>query len=73
MIVDLTMDGSEFLQRLRPSEFEHRCFSSSKRLVGIHGSIVLPVIWLGRARGDQNAPLKAGRLPGCGKGGSMLR
>ena len=42
MIVDLAMDGREFLERLRPPEFEHRCFSSSKRLVGILGSIVLP-------------------------------
>jgi hypothetical protein len=40
MIADLAVDGSEFLERL-PLKFEHRCFSSSKRLVGIFGSIAL--------------------------------
>ncbi len=42
VVVDLAMDGDEFLERLRPAEFEHRRLSSSKRLVGILGSIVLP-------------------------------
>ena len=42
VVVDLAVDGDEFLKRLRPTEFEHRRLSSSKRLVGIVGPIVLP-------------------------------
>jgi hypothetical protein len=42
VVVDLTVDGDEFLKRLRPTEFEHRRLSSSKRLMGILGPIVLP-------------------------------
>jgi hypothetical protein len=42
VVVDLAMDSDEFLQRLRPTEFEHRRLSSTKRLVGILSPIVLP-------------------------------
>jgi hypothetical protein len=42
VIVDLTVDGNEFLKRLRPPEFKHRRLSSSKRLMGILGPIVFP-------------------------------
>ena len=43
VIVDLAVDGDEFLECLRPAEFEHRRLSSSKRLMRILGPIVLPL------------------------------
>jgi hypothetical protein len=43
VVVDLAVDGDEFLARLRPAEFEHRRLSLSEQLVGVLGSIVLPV------------------------------
>ena len=42
VVVDLAVDGNEFLKCLRPTEFERRRLSSSKRLVGILGPIILP-------------------------------
>jgi hypothetical protein len=42
VILDLAVDSDEFLKRLLRPEFEHRRFSSSKRLMGILGPIVLP-------------------------------
>ena len=42
VIMDRSMGGGEFLQGLYVSEFRHRAFSSSERLVGILGSIVEP-------------------------------
>ena len=42
VVVDRGMGGGEFLQGLYISELRHRCFSSSKRLVGILSPIVEP-------------------------------
>jgi hypothetical protein len=41
VVVDLAVDGGEFLERLRLREFEHRRFSSPNRLIAILGSIAL--------------------------------
>ena len=42
MVVDLSMNGAEFLQRLRASKPLHGPFSSSKRLMRILRAIVEP-------------------------------
>ena len=42
VVVDRGMGGGEFLQGLHISEFRHRSFSPSERLVGNLGSIVEP-------------------------------
>ncbi len=42
VVVDRSMDGSEFLQGLDVPELRHRSFSSPERLVGILGAIVEP-------------------------------
>ncbi len=42
VVVDRSMDGSEFLQGLGVPDLRHRSFSSPERLVGILGSIVEP-------------------------------
>jgi len=43
VILDMAVDGDEFLERLHPTEFEHRRLSLLKRLMGILGPIVLPL------------------------------
>ena len=43
VVVDLAVDSDEFMEPLRPTQFEHRGFSSSKRLMAILGPIFLPL------------------------------